>query len=172
MKKLLAIVVLGLLWSGNAIANSIERELLIKFDGLCVQNISNLKSIVEYAELKKWTIIPPGKDALIAPQKKGPSYKSFGFIENSLAFLIGINDAENKNSCSIATQYKSIADVKKILNEFYKIKLINSQNQGIQNLEIYEVDLMQSVNKGMIVLNFSNQKGYEFVSLTVMVSNE
>jgi len=44
--------------------------------------------------------------------------------------------------------------------------------QEHQNLEIYEVDLMQSVNKGMIVLNFSNQKGYEFVSLTVMVSNE
>ena len=171
MKKLLSIVVLGLLWSGNVNANSIERELLIKFDGLCVQNISNLETINKYAEFNKWKVIPPGQDALIAPQQKGPSYKSFGFKGDYSVYLLGINDAENKNSCSIATQYKSIAEVKKILREFYKIKLINSQNQGIQNLEIYEVDLIQSNIKGLIVLNFSNQKGYEFVSLTVMVDN-
>lgn len=171
MKKFLTILVLGLMWSGNAIANSIERELLIKFDGLCVQNIKNFKFIVEYAELNKWKVIPPGRDALIAPQIKGPSYKSYGFMENNSAYLLGINDAENKNSCSIATKYNSIAEAKKVLREFYKIKLINSQSQGIQNLEIYEVDLIQSNTKGLIVLNFSNQKGYEFLSLTVMLDN-
>ena len=108
---------------------------------------------------------------MLAPKVKGPGYKSYGFKEDQTVYLVAINDAENKNQCSMATGYNSIEMIKKVLNEFYQMKLLNKQSQGIQNLEIYAVKLFQSQNEGMIILNFSDQEGYKFLSLSVMIDN-
>ena len=148
-----------------------EREFLIKFDGICVQNIDKIELVNEFAKSAKWIDIPPGQDAMVAPRVKGPAYKSYGFKESQNIYLVAINDAENKNMCSMATGYDSIETIKKVLNEFYQLKLLDQQNQGIQNLEIYGVRLLQSKNEGMIILNYSDQEGYKFLSLSVMVDN-
>ena len=148
-----------------------EREFLIKFDGLCVQNIDKIQLVNEFAKSNNWIDIPAGQDSLIAPRVKGPAYKSYGFKEDDIIYLIAINDAENKNMCSIASPYDSIDKVKSILNEFYQIKILDKQSQGMQNLEIYAVKLLQSQNDGMIILNYSEQEGYKFVTLSVMIDN-
>ena len=149
-----------------------EREFLIKFDGICVQNIDKIELVNAFAKSAKWVAIPPGEDAMVAPRVKGPAYKSYGFKEDQTVYLIAINDAENKNMCSMATSYNSIKNIKNVLNEFYQMKLLDKQSQGMQNLEIYAVRLLQSENEGMIILNFSAQEGYKYVTLSVMVDNE
>ena len=172
MKKLLSILLLGLLWSTISHSNSTERELLIKFDGICVQNIDNLKTVNDFAKAQKWIDLPPEQAAMIAPRTKGPSYKAYGFFEKEIVYLIGINDAENKNTCTMASSYSSINDIKSILKEFYKTELLHKQSQGIQNIEMYKVNLTQSYNNsGILVLNYSEQAGYKFVSISVMIDN-
>lgn len=149
----------------------LEREFLIKFDGICTQNIDKLEIINSFAKSEKWIGIPPGKDAMIAPRMKGPGYKAYYFKDGKTVYFVGINDAENKNACTMATSYNSIEIIKKVLDEFYQLKLLNKQKQGMQNIEIYSVKLLQSKNKGIIFLNFSDQEGYKSLSLTVMVDN-
>ena len=172
MKKFISILVLCSLWCTASNSNSLEKELLIKFDGICVQNIDNLKTINQYAVAQKWIDLPSEQAAMIAPRTKGPSYEAYGVLENEIVYLIGINDAENKNTCTIASSYNSINDINKILNEFYKIELLHKQNQGIQNIKVYKANLTQSHNNsGMLVLNYSEQTGYKFVSISVMIDN-
>ena len=109
---------------------------------------------------------------MIAPRTKGPSYKAYGFFEKEVVYLIGINDAENKNTCTMASSYNSINDIKSILKEFYKIELLHKDSQGIQNIEMYKVNLTQSFNNsGILVLNYSDQTGYKFISISVMIDN-
>ena len=170
MKKFLLLIFF--LISSNLYAKDLHRELLIKFDGICVQNIDNLDLINQFAKSENWMNLPPGKDALVAPKIKGTAFKAFGFAEGKVAYLIGINNAENKNTCSIASSYNSIIEIKKILNEFYKLQSVYKQNQGIQIVEIFEVDLLQSEKKSLIVMNHSEQPGYKFLSLSVMVDHE
>ncbi len=169
MKKLLVILVLGLFFTTSS--NSTEREFLIKFDGLCVQNIDKIQLVNDFAKSNNWIEIPEDQDSMLAPRTKGPSYKSYYFKEDKKVYLIAINDAENKNMCSMASPYSSIESIKKILNEFYQIKIVDKQSQGIQNLEIYSVKLLQSLNDGMIILNYSDQEGYKFASISVMIDN-
>ena len=69
----------------------------------------------------------------------------------------------------MATSYNSIKNIKNVLNEFYQMKLLDKQSQGMQNLEIYAVRLLQSENEGMIILNFSAQEGYKYLKLSVLV---
>ena len=151
--------------------NSLDDRFIINFDGLCVQNIDRIETINKFALSEKWMDIPEGQDALIAPRVKGPSYKAYGFKEGENVFLVGINDAENTISCSIASPYNNIKTIKKKLNEFYKLKLLTKQNQGIQNLEIYNANLIQS-EKAMIVMNFSEQENMKVISLTVMMPDD
>ena len=62
--------------------------------------------------------------------------------------------------------------VNSILREFYKTELLHKQSQGIQNIEMYKVNLTQSYNNsGILVLNYSDQAGYKFVSISVMIDN-
>jgi len=172
MKKFLSLLLIGLLWSTISYSNSSERELLIKFDGICVQNIDNLKMVNDFAKAQKWIDLPSEQAAMIAPRVKGPSYEAYGFFEKEIVYLIGINDAENKNTCTIASSYNSIYDVNSILREFYKTELLHKQSQGIQNIEMYKVNLTQSYNNsGILVLNYSDQAGYKFVSISVMIDN-
>jgi hypothetical protein len=172
MKKLLGIVILALLWGTPSYSSSVEKEFLIKFDGICVQNIDNIKMINTFANTEKWINLPPEQAAMIAPRTKGPSYKAYGFFEKEIVYLIGINDAENKNTCTMASSYNSINDIKSILKEFYKIELLHKDSQGIQNIEMYKVNLTQSFNNsGILVLNYSDQTGYKFISISVMIDN-
>lgn len=172
MKKILGILVFSLLWSTIGYSNSSEREFLIKFDGICVQNVDNLKMINDFAKVQKWIDLPSEQASLIAPRIKGPSYEAYGFRENEIVYLIGINDAENKNTCTIASSYNSIDDIISFLKEFYKIELLHKQSQGIQNIKMYKVNLTQSYNNsGILVLNYSEQTGYKFVSISVMIDN-
>ena len=172
MKKFLGIMILAFLCGTPSYSNSLEKEFLIKVDGICVQNIDNIKMINIFASTDKWINLPPEQAAMIAPRTKGPSYKAYGFFENEIVYLIGINDAENKNTCTMASSYNSINDIKSILKEFYKIELLHKENQGIQNIEMYKVNLTQSFNNsGILVLNYSEQTGYKFISISVMIDN-
>ena len=78
--------------------------------------------------------------------------------------MLGINDADNTNSCSIVTKYQNISKLKKILNEFYKLELLDSFAQGIQSTEIYKADLVQSP-KTIIILTYGTQPDINFVSI-------
>ena len=50
--------------------------------------------------------------------------------------------------------------------------MLHKQSQGIQNIEMYKVNLTQSYNNsGILVLNYSDQAGYNFVSISVMIDN-
>jgi|TARA_B110000259_G_scaffold56184_1_gene66304 hypothetical protein len=172
MKNFLGIMILAFLCGTPSYSNSLEKEFLIKVDGICVQNIDNIKMINIFANTDKWINLPPEQAAMIAPRTKGPSYKAYGFFENEIVYLIGINDAENKNTCTMASSYNSINDIKSILKEFYKIELLHKENQGIQNIEMYKVNLTQSFNNsGILVLNYSEQTGYKFISISVMIDN-
>ena len=172
MKNFLGIMILAFLCGTPSYSNSLEKEFLIKVDGICVQNIDNIKMINTFANTEKWINLPPEQAAMIAPRTKGPSYKAYGFFEKEVVYLIGINDAENKNTCTMASSYNSINDIKSILKEFYKIELLHKDSQGIQNIEMYKVNLTQSFNNsGILVLNYSDQTGYKFISISVMIDN-
>ena len=145
-----------------------ERETLVQFDGICVQNIDRLEHISQTASNLNWMKIPPGQDAMIAPRVKGPSYQSWGYRYKNGIFLIGINDAENKNSCSLAAKYSDLNNFKRNLIDFYDIKLINKNSQGMQTSEIYKANLQQS-DQGLIVLTYSTEVSYKFISTTVMI---
>ena len=82
--------------------------------------------------------------------------------------MIGINDAEQNNTCTMVSKYNSLIQFKNVLNEFYKINLLNQTSQGVQNLEFYSINLIQSDN-AMLFLNYSEQKGLEFISITVLI---
>lgn len=146
--------------------NSIEKKLLIQFDGLCVQNINRINIVADFAKTNDWKKIPPGQDLLLAPQNKGPSYQSYYFIDDKDIFMIAINDADNTSTCAIASKYESISNLKNILNEFYKLKLIENFRQGIQILEIYSANLIQSP-KTIISLTYGTQQEVKFVSVSV-----
>ena len=68
MKKFLSLLLSGLLWSTISYSNSSERELLIRFDGICVQNIDNLKMVNDFAKAQKWIDLP-SEQAAIFTQK-------------------------------------------------------------------------------------------------------
>jgi len=153
------------LFSSSAFSqNPIEKKILINFDGICVQNINKLIAIENFAVASNWIRVPPGQDALIAPQKKGPSYKAFALKDEKDVFMLGINDADNTSSCTIASKYQNISNFKKILNQFYKLELLDNFAQGIQSTEIYKADLIQSP-KTIIILTYGTQPGINFVSI-------
>ena len=167
LKKFLIIINIFFFFTPNLYANSLEKDFLIKFDGLCVQNIDKIELVNSFAKAENWKTLPPEQEALIAPRVKGPAFKAYGFIENNNVFMVGINDAEQNNTCTMVSKYNSLVQFKNILNEFYKIKLLNQTSQGVQNLEFYSIDLIQSDN-AMLFLNYSEQKGLEFISITVL----
>ena len=169
MKKFLFVLLLSLLFTSNLSANTKDKNFLIKFDGICVQNIDKIELVNSFAQSSNWMAIPPEKQALIAPRTKGPGFKAYGFMEEKIVYMIAINDAESTNTCAIASMYDSIENFKVILNEFYKLRLIETMKQGIQNMEFYNIDLIQSDKKGMLHLNYSEQEGYEFATITVML---
>ena len=126
----------------------------------------------EFAKAQKWIDLPSEQAAMIAPRIKGPSYEAYGFFEKEIVYLIVINDAENKNTCTIASSYNSIDDVNSILREFYKTELLHKQSQGIENVEMYKVNLTQSDNSsGILVLNYIEQAGDKFVQISVTIDN-
>lgn len=169
MKKIILTLLISLFLVSPGYTNTIERNFLIKFDGICVQNIDKIELVNSFANTNGWMVIPPEKQALIAPRTKGPAFKAYGFKENNNVYMVGINDAENTNTCTIASLYNSIDNFKKILNEFYQLRLIDNVKQGIQNMEFYNIDLIQSDKGGMLHLNYSEQPGYEFVTVTVLL---
>ena len=144
-----------------------DRNFLIKFDGICVQNINDLNRVKKYATDQKWMLLPEEKSALIMPNVRGPGYAAFGFKEDNRAFMIAVNDADNANVCSMATKFESIEKFKKILNEFYRLKLLQSTKEGIQTYEFYKVELL-SADKAIIFLTFSKELNYEFISISIM----
>jgi hypothetical protein len=157
--------------SFNSDAEDIERKILINFDGICVQNIDRINVIIETAENENWREIPPGEDAMIAPRVKGPSYKAYGFKDEDDTYLVGVNDAENTNACSLAAKYNDLDNFRKIFSEFYKTKLVNESSQGMQTTEFYVTKLIQSSQESFIVLTFSGETNYKFISITVLVPN-
>lgn len=169
MKKIIIITIIGIFYftSSSFSESSIEKKLLIQFDGLCVQNINRLNSIVDFAKENNWKQIPPGQDSLLAPENKGPSYQSYYFIDNNDVFMIAINDADNTNVCAMASKYESISNLKKILNEFYKLRLIENHSQGMQAIEIYSANLSQSP-KTIISLTYGTQPELNFVTVSVV----
>ena len=169
MKKIILAFFLTLFLMSPGNTNTVERNFLIQFDGICVQNIDKIELVNSFAKTNGWMVIPPEKQALIAPRTKGPAFKAYGFKEENNVYLIGINDAENTNACTIASLYNSIDNFKKILNEFYQIRLIDTLKQGIQNMEFYRIELIQSDKDGMLHLNYSEQPGYEFVTVSVLL---
>ena len=171
MKKFLFVFFLSLLFTSTLSANPNDKNFLIKFDGICVQNIDKIELVNSFAQSSNWMVIPPEKQALIAPRTKGPGFKAYGFIEEKNVYMIAINDAESTNTCAIASMYDSIENLKTILNEFYQLKLIESIKQGIQNMEFYNIDLIQSDKKGILHINYSEQSGYEFATITIMLPN-
>jgi hypothetical protein len=144
-----------------------DRNFLIKFDGICVRNIDDLKRIKKYANDQKWTSLPDEKSTLIMPKVKGPGYAAYGFKEDNQAFLIAVNDADRANVCSMATKYESIEKIKTTLNEFYKLRPLQSFKEGIQTYEFYKVELL-GVNKTIISLTFSKELNYEFISISII----
>jgi len=144
-----------------------DRDFLIKFDGICVQNINDLNRVKKYAYDQKWMTLPEEKSALIMPNVKGPGYAAFGFKEDNRAFMIAVNDADKANVCSMATKFESIEKFKKILNEFYKLKLLQSTKEGIQTYEFYRLELLRT-DKAIIFLTFSKELNYEFISISIM----
>ena len=84
MKIFLGIMILAFLCGTPSHSNSLEKEFLIKVDGICVQNIDNIKMINIFASTDKWINLPPEQAAMIAPRTKGPSYKAYGFFENEI----------------------------------------------------------------------------------------
>ena len=168
IKNTFCIIFVSLFLTTNISANSLERNFLIKFDGLCVQNIDKIELVNSFAEANKWMVLPPEQEALIAPRVKGPAFKAYAFIENNNVFMIGINDAEQKDSCTMVSKYNSLVEFKNTLKEFYKVKLANKTSQGVQIMEFYNIDLIQS-EEGILFLNYSEQKGLEFISISIMV---
>jgi len=144
-----------------------DRNFLIKFNGICVQNINDLNRVKKYAKDQKWMTLPEEKSALIMPNVRGPGYAAFGFKEDNRAFMIAVNDADRANVCSMATKFESIEKFKKILNEFYKLKLLQSTKEGIQTYEFYKVELL-SADKAIISITFSKELNYEFISISIM----
>jgi len=144
-----------------------DKDFLIKFNGICVQNINDLNRVKKYAKDQKWMTLPEEKSALIMPNVRGPGYAAFGFKEDNRAFIIAVNDADRANVCSMATKFESIEKFKKILNEFYKLKLLQSTKEGIQTYEFYKVELL-SADKAIIFLTFSKELNYEFISISIM----
>ena len=174
MKKLLSIVVIVLLLGGNAYTeelNNIDQNALVEFDGICVQNIHKLDVINSYAKIQKWKDMPPDLDAMNAPQVKGSMYKSWGYQKENTTYLIAINNPENVFTCSLAAKYFDIIKFKKILSEFYKVKLVNKSSQGIQTQEIYKTNIIQS-NKAFFVLMYSHSGQINSFSITIMTPNE
>ena len=167
-KKFFIIVSLYLFITTNINANTLERDFLIKFDGICVQNIDKIELVNAFAKANKWMTLPPEQEALIAPRVKGPAFKAYAFIENKNVYMIGINDAEQKDSCTMVSKYNSLNGFKNVLKEFYKIKLINQTRQGPQIMEFYNINLMQS-DEGLLILNYSEQEGLEFITITIMI---
>lgn len=144
-----------------------ERDFLIKFDGICVQNIDSLDRIKSYASNQKWIILPDEQSALIKPKIIGSGYAAWGFVEKSKAFMIGVNDADKANTCTIATKYENLNKFKKYLNEFYKLQLMESKKQGIQTYEIYKLNMLSN-KKTWIFLTYSYELNYEFISISIL----
>ncbi|MDC0425680.1 hypothetical protein OAL80_02230 [Pelagibacteraceae bacterium] len=168
MKKTITAYICFIIFSSSSFAQSaIEKKLLINFDGLCVQNINKLISIADFAKSNNWKQIPPGKDALVAPQVKGSLYQAYGFKDEGSILMIAINNAENTNTCSMASIYSDISYIKKTLNEFYQLKLVKNISQGIQTTEVYSANLIQSP-KAMIVLTYGTQSNINVVSISVI----
>jgi hypothetical protein len=168
MKKIILIIITIFYFTSSSFSeNSIEKKLLIQFDGLCVQNINRINIIADYAKTNNWKQIPPAQDLLLAPQNKGPSYQSYYFIDNKDVFMIAINDADKTNTCAIASKYESILNLKNILNKFYKLKLIENYTQGMQTFEIYSANLMQSP-KIIISLTYGTEPELNFATISVI----
>ena len=144
IKKFFITIIIYFFLTVSSFSNDLDRNFLIKFDGLCVQNLDKIDLVNNFAVNNNWMSIPPEKQAMIAPRVKGPAFKAYGFLENDIVYLIAINDAEKQNSCTMASAYNSIENYKSILNEFYNLSLIDKINQGIQKIEFYKVNLLQS----------------------------
>ena len=59
LKKFLIIINIFFFFTSNLYANSLEKDFLIKFDGLCVQNIDKIELVNSFAKAENWKTLPP-----------------------------------------------------------------------------------------------------------------
>jgi hypothetical protein len=150
-------------------AENKSSDLLVAFDGICVQNIHNLQRIKDNAKVLKWKIIPKEIESLVAPDKIGAGYAMWVMDKGNNNFnFVGVNDADNVNSCTLVSMESKIDEVHELLKKNYKLKLEHKDlKNGPQEFWIYKIDIPNANNTFLFLTYAKDNINYPFLNMTL-----
>lgn len=147
-KKLGTYLVLSLsLYTVNAESNQSRTQANVTvFDGYCFQNYDSYNNIKYMVEAVGGKAIP---EKLINgdPVMRKLGGSAYSIILEKKMYIIGY--AENA-ACSVMTKSFESDDVVRLLNDFYSMKLIQKDTNGMQVTEMYEI-INDSTHNGAIL---------------------
>ena len=170
MFKIFYILLFIFLTSHKSLSNEQKTsELLYEFDGICVKNIHNIQRIRDNAKILNWKIIPKEMESFGAPDVKGPGFAMWAIDKGNKKFnFIGINDAENVNSCTLVSADAKIDEAHEMLKKNYRLKLkYKDLKSGFQEYWIYEINILNA-DKTYLFLTYSKDKNNPFLNMTIL----
>ena len=170
MSKIIYILFFIFITSHNSFsAENKSSELLVEFDGICVQNINNHQRIKDNAKVLKWKDIPKEMESLVAPTKKGNGYAMWAMDKGNNTFnLVGVNDSDNVNSCTLVSMGSKIDEVHALLKKNYKLKLeYKDLKNGAQEYWIYKIDILNADNTFLFLTFAKDNINYPYLNMTL-----
>jgi hypothetical protein len=170
MFKILYILLLFFFTSHKGLSNEQKTsELLYEFDGICVKNIHNIQRIRDNAKVLNWKILPKEIESFGAPDVKGPGFAMWAIDKGNKKFnFVGVNDAENVNSCTLVSVDAKIDEVHEMLKTVYRLKLkYKDLKSGFQEYWIYEINILNA-DKTYLFLTYSKDKNNPYLNMTIL----